>query len=597
MRVSGETKPPAESETLTKAPLGSLRYLRGYLRPYTGLIILACIALITSSGAVLGLGYGLRYLVDQGISQHNMGMLNRAYGVLFGVILLLAIMTFLRYFLVTWIGERVVADIRRDMYSHLLSLDITFYETHRTGELLSRLTTDTTLIQTVVGSSVSIAMRNTLLLTGGLIMLCVTSLQLTAYVLLIVPLVVLPIIVLGKKVRRLSRETQDKVADLNAHAEESVYAIATIQALTLENRQQQRFSELLKEMLATSARRIRMRSLLTAIVITLVLGAISTVLWFGGKQVIAGTITPGELSSFVFYAVLVAGSTGAISEVIGDLQRAAGAVERLASLKSHSSALRAKEPETQITQWPDGDIYFDHVSFAYPSRRDQWALHDVSFTISKGKTVAIVGPSGSGKTTIFRLLLRYYDPASGTLRIGNTPLPHLPLSLLRRHIGIVPQDPVIFSASAYDNILIGYPEASEAQVREAAQMAEILPFLDSLPQGMDSHLGEKGIRLSGGQRQRLAIARSLLRSPDILLLDEATSALDSENERKVQQALEQVMQNRTTLIIAHRLSTVKQADQILLINNGEIEAVGTHDALFAQSSLYERLAKQQFSNH
>jgi ATP-binding cassette, subfamily B, bacterial len=594
MRISGDAAPAAATETLNKASLGSLRYLLHYLRPYKLMIVVAMLALMITSSSVLGLGYALRHLVDEGISKGNTAYLDHSYLILMGVILMLAFTTYARYFLVTWIGEKVVAAIRRDIYTHLVALDVTFYETSRIGDLLSRLTTDTTLIQTVVGSSVSIALRNALMLLGGMVMLCVTSMELTAYVLLIVPVVVAPIIVLGKRVRRLSRATQDRVADINSHAEETLSAIQTIQAFTLEPRETTRFNGFIKDSLDTALQRIRMRSSLTAIVITLVLGAISTVLWFGGHKVIAGEISVGELSSFVFYAMIVAGSTGAISEVVGDLQRAAGAVERLAELKHQQSSLKIAPVPASLPAGAVGNLRFDDVRFAYPSRPDKAALHGVSFTVERGQTVAFVGTSGSGKSTIFRLLLRYYDPASGTISLEGLPLSSLSLEELRQRLGVVQQDTVIFSASAYDNIAVGRADATREEVMEAARDAEILEFLESLPEGLDAFLGEKGIRLSGGQKQRIAIARALVRSPDILLLDEATSALDSDNEQKVQQALSRVMEGRTTLVIAHRLSTVRNANKIILIDQGMIVAEGTHDSLFATNALYQKLASKQF---
>lgn len=596
MRISGNTASSSSSGQAPKGNLGSLKYLWHYLAPYKAYVCLALLALLITSSSVLGLGYGLRYLVDEGISKGDMSLLNDSYSLLMGIIVMLAATTYARYFLVTWIGEKVVSNIREDMYAHLVKLDVTFYETNRIGELLSRLTTDTTLIQSVVGSSVSIALRNAVLLIGGMSMLFITSFELTQYVLLIVPLVVAPIIFLGKRVRKLSRETQDRVADINVQAEETLSAIQTIQAFTLEHHQISRFNGFVDDTLRTATKRIKMRSLLTAIVITLVLGAIATVLLFGGKAVINGTISAGELSSFVFYAMIVAGSTGAISEVIGDLQRAAGAVERLTELKAESSSIPETEQPVTLADGKTGNITFENVSFHYPSRPDEAALHDVSFNVKQGQTTAIVGPSGGGKTTVFRLLLRYYDPASGNITLENTPLDQLALNDLRQRIGIVSQDPIIFSASAYDNIALGNVNASEADVKDAANHAEILEFLESLPDGLESYLGEKGVRLSGGQKQRVAIARALVRSPDILLLDEATSALDSENETKVQRALDSAMQNRTTLVIAHRLSTIRNADNIILIDNGHIVAQGTHEQLLANNTLYQKLAKVQFKD-
>ncbi len=584
----------AALRALPTGSLGSLRYLKRYLRPYKWRVVVAMIALSITSSSVLGIGYALRYLVDEGIGKRNMNLLTDSYIVLMGVIMLLAFTTYARYFMVTWIGEKVVANIRRDIFHHLIHLDVTFFETNRLGDLLSRLTTDTTLIQTVVGSSVSIALRNLLMFLGGIVMLCFTSLELTGYVSLIVPLVVVPILVIGKRVRRLSRASQDRIADINSHAEETLSAIQTIQAFTLEEREDQRFNGYIEESLQTAMQRIRMRSALTAIVITLVLGAVASVLWIGGQRVITGDISVGSLSSFVFYAMLVAGSIGAISEVVGDLQRAAGAVERLAELQQQTSALGNGEVTGHLPREPIGNITFENVTFHYPSRPDEAAMKGVSFHIERGQTVAFVGSSGSGKSTIFRLLLRYYDPAAGQVALEGIPLTSLSLQELRGRLGVVQQDTIIFSATAYDNIALGRIGASREEVIAAARDAEILDFLESLPEGLDSHLGEKGIRLSGGQRQRIAIARALVRSPDILLLDEATSALDSENEHKVQQALGTVMRGRTTLVIAHRLSTVQNADKIIVIDRGTIAAVGTHEALLAGNPLYQRLASRQF---
>jgi ATP-binding cassette subfamily B protein len=584
----------SEKSVQDKAAIGSLRYLSRYLKSYRLQIVVAFIALVFTSFSLLGLGYALRYLIDEGIGKGNLELLNNSYLLLMAVILLLAFATFVRYFMVTYIGEKVVADIRTDIFSHLLTLDVSFYETNRTGELLSRLTTDTTLIQSVVGSAVSVALRNSLLLIGGLVMLCVTSIELTSYVLMIVPAVVVPIILLGKKVRRLSKQTQEKIADLNAHSEETISAMATVQAFTLEKAQMQVFGSLIDETLQTAKKRITMRSILTAIVITLVLGAVATVLWIGGVKVIDNELSIGSLSSFVFYAMIVAGATGAISEVVGELQRAAGAVERLSELKAEITKVKSPISPAILENNNIGNIAFENVCFSYPSRPDVKAMNDVSFTVKNGETVAIVGPSGSGKTTIFKLLLRYYDAKSGKITIQNHNLSAIDLHDLRSNIGLVSQEPMIFSTTAYNNIALGVEGASEDAVRAAASQAEILDFLETLPQGLNSHLGEKGIRLSGGQKQRIAIARAIIRQPNILLLDEATSALDSENERKVQLALENIMQGRTTLVIAHRLATVRGADKIILLNNGRIEAIGTHEELMQNSSLYMTLARQQF---
>ena len=594
MRMAGGSRLPQGADKREKAKISSLRNIQLYLKPYFPQAILATFMLMLTSGAVLGMGQGLRFLVDEGIGKANVNLLNDAFYILLGVIALLAGATFARYYLVSWIGEKVVSDIRNDIYARLVAMDVTFFEITRTGEILSRLTTDTTLLQTVVGSSVSVALRNIILLLGGIVMLMVTSIRLTEFVLLIVPLVVVPIIVFGKKVRRLSRETQDKVADISSFAEESISSIRTIQALAVEQHEVTRFHKVVTDALNTSLVRIRARSLLTAIVISLVLGAVATVLWIGGKDVIAGNISAGELSSFVFYAMLVASSTGALSEVVGDLQRAAGATERLMELKHLKPTIIAPENPLPLPVHLKGEINFSDITFHYPSRPEHAALSNVSFTVSPGEKVALVGHSGAGKTTVFQLLLRFYDPLSGSITIDNLPIEKLDPVAWRGRIGLVPQDPVIFSASVEENIRYGKPDATDEEIIKAAKDAEAFEFIERLPQKFGSYLGEKGVRLSGGQKQRIAIARAIIRNPEILLLDEATSALDSENEQKVAKALDGLMQERTTLIIAHRLATVRNADRIIVLKDGRVEAIGTHNELLKTSEHYARLAAQQF---
>ncbi|MDE3059638.1 MAG: ATP-binding cassette domain-containing protein [Pseudomonadota bacterium] len=574
-----------------KGKISNLKPLMRYLRPYRWRIAAAAVALVFTSSAVLGMGGALRYMIDAGIRSGNTHLLDHGFGLLMGVTLLLALASYARFFLVSWIGERVVADIRNDVYRHLIGMHIGFFETSRTGELLSRLTTDTTLLQTVIGSSVSIAARNTLLLIGGFILLLVTSPRLTSYVLLLLPLVVIPIIMLGRRVRFLGREAQGRIADVSAHAEESLNAIRTVQALTLEEYEHRRFGSHVEEALNAALSRIRMRAFLTALVIALIFGAIVTVLWLGGRDVLIGRITPGDLSAFVFYSVIVAGSVGAISEVIADLQRAAGAAERLGELLAVVPEITSSLASQPVTE---SGVRFEHVSFHYPTRPDKPAIHDFTLAVKPGETIALVGPSGAGKTTIFQLLMRFYDPASGSIRIGDVDLREWGLPELRGMIGIVPQEPVMFSGTARENIRLGNINATDAEIVQAARAASALEFLKKLPQGLDTHLGEKGIRLSGGQRQRIAIARALIRNPKLLLLDEATSALDSENEYLIQKALEILMHGRTTFVIAHRLSTVMKADHIVLMNDGAISAVGTHQELLKCSPLYARLAALQF---
>ncbi len=594
---SGDAKPgeaaPGEAAARQR-DLKPLRRLLPFLKPYRLAIAGALMALTLAAATVLGLGQGLRILVDQGFAAGNAELLDRALLVLLGVIVLMAVATYGRFFLVSWIGERVVADLRRAVYDHVLALSPGYYETTKTGEILSRLTTDTTLLQVVVGSSASIALRNLLLFLGGSVMLLVTSAKLTGLVFLVVPLVVAPIIVFGRQVRKLSRASQDRVADVGTFVDETLSAIRTVQANTHEAHDRASFGDRVEEAFRVAIRRVRVRALMTVVVIVLVFGAVGLILWTGGHDVLAGRLTPGELSAFVIYAIVVAGSVGAISEVVGDLQRAAGATERLFDLLATEPEIRAPARPLPLPEPPHGSLAFEDVRFHYPSRPDAAALEGFSLDVRPGETVALVGPSGAGKSTVFQLLLRFYDPQAGVVRVDGVDVRAADPLAVRRRIGLVSQDPVIFSADAWENIRYGRPDATDDEVRAAADAAHASEFLRELPDGFDTFLGERGVRLSGGQRQRIAIARAILRNPPILLLDEATSALDSESERMVQDALEKLTVGRTTLIIAHRLGTVLNADRIAVMDRGRIVATGPHAELIRQGGLYGRLAALQF---
>jgi ATP-binding cassette, subfamily B, bacterial len=587
--------PSLDENTPRKGNLKSLKAITTYLAPYKKGLLGVMVALVFTSSSVLGLGRGIQYLIDQGFSGNNPALLDKALLVLLCVTLLLAVATYTRASLINIICEKVVADIRRDVYRHIIRVSPSFFEHTKTSDVLSRLTTDTTLLNGIIASVMSIALRNMLMLVGSLAFLVYTSPKLTAYVLVIVPLVVVPIIIMGRKVRGLSRLAQDKVVAISAHAEESLSGIKTVQAYTREDVEATQFSSRVNEALDTAVQRVRRRALLVALVISMVFGAVAFVLWIGGHDVLAGKMTAGQLSSFIFYAVLAASSLGALSEVASDLQRAAGATERLFELLTIQSDIRDPVQPQHLPQPVAGEIAFRDVSFFYPARPSKAALYNFNLHVHPGETVALVGPSGSGKTTLFQLLLRFYDPQVGSITIDGVELRNLPLEELRAQFGLVSQEAVIFSTSALENIRYGRPDATLEEVISAAKAAEAWQFIEMLPQGLDTYLGEKGVRLSGGQRQRIAIARAILKNPRILLLDEATSNLDASSELLVQQALEHLMQNRTTLVIAHRLSTIINADRIIVVSDGQIEAIGTHQDLSAQSGLYAELAKLQFS--
>lgn len=572
----------------------SLQRIYQYIIPHHRYLIGACLALIFTSSAVLGIGRGVSYLVDWGFGQQNPDLLNDALMLLLGVIILLAITTYARYYLITSLGEKVIADIRQDVFYKLLRLQPDYYEQTRTGDVLSRIMNDTTILQMVVGSSLSVVLRNGLLLIGGMVLLVMTSPKLTLYVLLIVPTIIIPIIYFGKKVRGLSRHTQQKIASMNSYLEESIAGMTTIQANIREPMEQRLFQNYNQDTLSAAYAKIRMRAALTALVILIVFGAIGFVLWSGGHDVILGVMSPGELTSFIFYAVVVAAATGAISEILGDLQKAVGATERLFEILEEPTSLRITEPLIAASSLNDTNIAIHINRFCYPTRPDHAVLKDIAITIESGQTVALVGPSGGGKTTIFNLLLRFYDQYDGSITIDGTDITQIALPELRNLYGLVPQNPMIFSSTIRENIAYANPNASDEAILQAAKSAMAKEFIDQMPHGLDSYVGEKGIQLSGGQKQRIAIARAILKDPQILLLDEATSALDAANEQLVQQALTNLMQNRTTIVIAHRLSTIQKADRIVVIDQGSIQASGTHqDLMQEEQGLYAHLAALQ----
>ncbi|MBW7862433.1 MAG: ATP-binding cassette domain-containing protein [Rhodocyclaceae bacterium] len=565
------------------------------LKPYRGRVLIAGLALIVAATAMLAVGQGLRAVIDQGFSAGDPAWLDRTLAAMFGVIVVLALATFTRFYHVSWLGERVTADLRQRVFDHLLTLPPSWFEAGRTGEVISRLTSDTAQIESVVGSSLSIALRNLLLLVGGLAMMFTTSLKLTLLTLAGVPLVVIPIVSFGRQVRRLARASQDRIAELGNRIDETVHEIRIVQAYGHEDADRRAFGQLVAHGFDTARQRIRMRALLVAIVLLLVFGAISFILWIGGHDVLDGHISAGQLSAFVFYAALVGGSVGALSEVWGDLQRAAGATERLMEILDAQPAIETPAQPRALPEPSRGEVCFEAVSFRYPTRPDIAALEEFTLTVAPGETVALVGPSGAGKSTVFQLLLRFYDPATGTLRIDGVPLTAADPRAVRSRIALVPQEPVIFAASVADNVRYARPDASFDELRAACDAAWADEFIRTLPQGYDTDLGERGVRLSGGQRQRIAIARAVLADRPILLLDEATSALDAESERMVQRALERLMENRSTLVIAHRLATVQKADRIVVMETGRIVETGTHASLVRQDGLYAHLARLQFS--
>ena len=547
------------------------------------------------AGALLTMGRGLAYLVDEGLGRQDPALLDRAVIGTAVIALVLAAGSYLRTTLVNQIGERVLADIRQALFGHLLSLSPAWYETARTGDVLARITTDTAIVQTVMTSTISMAARNVILLFGGLVMVVLSSPKMSLVVLVVVPMVVVPLIFLGRRLRRASRLAQDRLADVAVQAEETVSAIRTVQAFGRQGLMRERFDEAVDSSLDAALARVRLRGWMSGIIIFLVFSGIAAILWIGGQDLLAGRISAGDLSSFVFYAFLVAASTGFLSELAGELQRAAGAAERIAQALQASASLPLPEQPVSLPRDHEIACEFETVDFAYPAGTSRPAVSGVDLAVRRGERVALVGPSGAGKSTLFHLLLRFYDPGAGRVRLGGQDLRDLDLVAIRDFIGLVPQDPALFSTSIRDNIAFGRPDADEAEIVTAARKAEAHDFITALDQGYDTPVGEKGVRLSGGQRQRIAIARAILRDPGLLLLDEATSALDARSEAAVQTALEALMKDRTSIVIAHRLATVIRADRIFLLDGGQIVASGTHEQLINESPLYRHLADLQFS--
>jgi ATP-binding cassette subfamily B protein len=576
--------------------LQPLRELWPYLKPYRGVLATAMVFLLLASAAQLAIPYSARNLIDQGLATQSLAQIDRYFLLFLLISIAFGVFAAVRYSLVTWLGERVVADLRDAVYRNVIRMDATFFEVTRTGEVLSRLTTDTTLVQGIAGVNLSIMLRSLVGVVGALVAMTTTSVRLTLMIVAVLLGVMLPIMILGRSVRKLSRSSQDKVADTSSLAGETLNAMQTVQAFTLEEQVTSRYSAAVRDSFLVAVRRIRIRAVLLALATTLVIGGITTVLWIGAHDVMKGTLTFGTLTQFLIYAMMVGTSAASLSEMAGEMQRAAGAMERLIELRNATPKIAAPVNPQPLPTPSRGEVLFDRVSFKYPSRPDTYALQELTLQVARGETVALVGPSGAGKSTTFQLLLRFYDPEGGKVIVDGVDIAQADPHAVRSRVGIVAQDTVLFGTSARENIRYGRPDATDEEIEAAARAAAADEFIRQLPDGYNTFLGERGTRLSGGQRQRIAIARAILKDPPILLLDEATSALDSESERLVQNALEGLMAQRTTIIIAHRLATVLKADRIVVMDHGRIAAIGTHSELIKTNPLYARLAALQFDD-
>ena len=588
--MSAKTEHPAATK------MSSIKQLIRLIAPYRWRWVCAIIALLFTAGITLTIGQGVRMVIDDGFVAGSASQLQQGIYLLLGLSVLMAAGTFVRFYLVSWLGERVSADMRSAVFDNIVSLSPGYFDNNRSGEIMSRLTADTTLLQSIVGSSFSLALRSSISTTGALIILIITNLKLTIVILGCIPLVLLPILIFGRRVRALSRQSQDSIANVGTYAGEIITQLKTVQSYTREDYERGAFNEEVESAFAIARRRVKQRAVLMAAVIVLVFGALSGMLWVGGNDVLNGTMSAGDLGAFVFYAMLVAMGVATMSEVYGDLQRAVGATDRLVDLMTAKATILAPDSIEVAASELAAEVSFKQVNFSYPSRPGQKALEDFSIHIPEGKVVALVGPSGAGKSTVFELMQRFYDPQSGSVLLGNTDIRELTPADLRQQLGVVSQHPALFSADVSHNIRYGKPEASDEEVQAAAQAAYAHDFIEQLPEGYASFLGEQGVRLSGGQKQRIAIARAILKNPRLLLLDEATSALDTHSEQQVQLALDKLMENRTTLIIAHRLSTILHADHIVVMDHGKQVASGTHQQLLKESELYAKLADAQFGS-